>query len=217
MRALLIEDREVRQALFIEEKGDIFANYEEILYNAVGSRYSDICEHLKESDAVLDGYDLIIAHKSAFGVDNVEIIERLESFSKKRDVMLILFSGGVDTLYFKENLLEINSKKLYHDNLSLLLDSLKNGSINPYVLLYGEKWKLNIALNTLEKLSLFLNEMQQERVKMGKFQRVCKLSSLSEIMPHLSKYHDMPLITKDEIKKIKNDVRKYISKGLIYG
>jgi len=160
MKILLIDDKTLRQQGFMQNIGIDLSDpkYNDILDNAVDQRYLEIYEQLKKDTLNYDDYSIIVAHKSAFD-NNDAIITKLKNESK----VLILFSGGIDANYYVKNdkneILELNSKIFYSHNLKKFLENFKNNKItNILSLSYGDKWKLNIALNIVEEINYLLNE-----------------------------------------------------------
>lgn len=215
---LLIEDRAERQKHFMVETNiDLYA-YSDILDNMSKEKYQNFLQDIETDTFDLDKYTVIMSHKSAFGNDNINILQKLEKHCKLHQKPLILFSGGIDTNYYENidfEFLELNSKLFYSENLKLFLDETNEGIPNILTLAYGKQWKLNILLNVLEKINLEIE--QNEKMSHKTFQL--------EVMYHLLEGLDMELyspiidnkiIAKDEMKKIALDLEKFIEKEIIY-
>jgi len=217
IKVLIIEDRKKRQEEFIARTGiDLNESiYNNILDNMVDGRYLDLFKKLKSDIFDFDDYSVIISHKSAFENENAEILSKLETYCQNNNKVLVLFSGGIDTNYYFQSdayeHIELNSKTLYSENMKLFLEDCQNGNLNPLILCYGSKWKLNILLNVLEKLTKFILSMNKERVLYNVFLRdnpdISKLDSLN--LNIYSPIIESRKITKDEILKLKESILDY--------
>ncbi|MBL0721720.1 MAG: hypothetical protein JJV88_03985, partial [Sulfurovum sp.] len=164
-KILLIEDRKERQQLFMNATDIDFDRYSDVLDNAIDEKYDEIFYKLKDGSFDFENYSVIISHKSAFDKDNSMIVEKLKSYCKTHKKPLVFFSGGIDENYYDKSeyeLILMNSKTFYSQNIALFLEAFKNGTEDILMLLYGKKWKLNIALNLLEQLSFFLQKNQKD-------------------------------------------------------
>ena len=221
MKILLIEDRRQRQDTFIKESKMNFNDYEDVLVNIVGDNYTVLSNQFKDNKKIenLDNYAVIVSHKSAFEDENTSVSAKLERYCKEHKKVLVWFSGGIDTNYYTEEngyeLLEINSMTLYSENLQMFLDDFRYGGINPLILGYGYKWKLNIVLNALEGLNLFMQKEKKEKVLTSVFYRD------NPYMKELSDF-TIPLyvpegnkISMDEIQKIKEIIEKYVAEEIL--
>ena len=221
MKILLIEDKRHRQDIFLKESKIDFSAYEDVLVNSVGDDYEVLSKQFKNDDQIenLDDYAVIVSHKSAFEKKNTSVCAKLERYCKEHKKVLVWFSGGIDANYYIEEngyeLLEINSMTLYSENIQMFLDDFRNGGVNPLILSYGYKWKLNIVLNALEGLNLFMQKEKKEKVLTSVFYRD---------NPYMKELIDftIPLyvpegnkINMDEIKKIKESIEKYIAEEII--
>ena len=160
MKILLIEDRSQRQNLFLDKTTIDLANYSKILDNVINEEYKDALGKLKTNSFDFDDYTVIIVHESAFDDDNISILKNIEEHCKKHNKIFILFSGGVDSNYYLNEddyvFMKLSSSKLYSQNIKLFLDDFEKGNTNPLILSYGEKWKINVLLNILEKINFML-------------------------------------------------------------
>jgi len=168
-KILLLEDRTYRQVRACNNASLELSKYEDELENATNQRYEAHFQSLENDSFKVDAYKAIIAHKSGFGDDNQAMLHKLEQLCKKSGIPLIYFSGGISLVTFMhtEELekLEINSKVLYSNNLKLFLEHFQQqGEIELMILGYGKSWKLNILLNTLEKINLFMARNNKEDV-----------------------------------------------------
>jgi hypothetical protein len=219
MKVLLIEDRYERQFRALHQAGITLESYA-FLHNATLDEYEAIYQALKEDHFDVSAYDFIISHKSAYAEDNSTIIERLKSICKEADIPLVLFSGGQDSTYHDRasHYAEISSKSLYSQNLKLFLDDIQSRKeTNIDILLYGKLWKQNIALNTLQKLNIFIETHKEEHLFFKRFVsqfaedlHYLKSCDIEIEMPHTDEKH----IEKAEIatlaKKLKSKIQRMI-------
>lgn len=221
-KVLLIEDREQRQQLFSLETKIELASYQDILDNKIGEEYTDTFNQLKADTFDFHDYSVVICHKSAFEEMNSKILTQLESHCKANNKVLVLFSGGIDTnYYYKEQdyeYIELNSRTFYSENIELFLQDFHEERISPLILCYGLKWKLNILLNILEKLSLYVSTLEKKRVLYNSFLRDNPDVSIVKILD-LNIYSPVVLdrkVDKKEMLKLKNSILSYISESLKY-
>ena len=99
--------------------------------------------------------------------------------------------------------LSINSKELYGSNLELFLEDAKeNKRSNLLLLAYGKNWELNILLNTLEKINIFLVKNSENNFDYDDFQEDTKWEIIEKIInANGHKYNDA--FTKENIEDIK--------------
>lgn len=206
-KILLIEDRTERQKKFTEETDFDFDNYTEILDNKTILN--------KES---LEGYSTIITHRSAFGKDNKNTLDFLKDYCADSKVNLVFFSGGITATYYTQSTFEfllLNSKSFYGSNLKLFLEEAKNSEPNLLLLAYGENWQVNIMLNTLSKINLFIASAQAKEAVIAKlriFERKTEMNMLKGII-------DTEYLSPDEkgnvavskLEKFAEDVSKKIA------
>jgi len=223
-KILLIEDRTERQQRFITET-NINLNddvYTSILDNKIGDNYLNLFEQLKNDTFNFDNYSIIISHKSAFEGENSIILSKLETYCKKNKKVLVLFSGGIDANYYLKDdeyeHIELNSRTLYSENIKLFLEDFKDANLNPLILCYGDRWKLNILLNILEKLTLFIAKMTNKPVLYSAFLRdnpdIMIIDTLN--LDIYSPVIESRKITKDEILKLKDSMLNYIDESMKY-
>jgi len=221
-RILLIEDRSLRQKKFFNETKIDIESYSDILDNAIDEKYQKILDELQKDTCNFDEYSIIISHKSAFGDENTRLISKLEKYCHNNHKTLVLFSGGIDTNYYLKDdefeLLEVNSKIFYSQNLKTFLEDFRNGNFQPLILSYGNRWKLNILLNILEKLNKYLGEMKKEKVLYKAFLRdnpdIQTIETLNiNLYEPLVQERKISIV---EIEKFKNSVLKYINESLLH-
>ncbi len=172
-KILLIEDRVERQEKFSDDTGIELSDYRDFLDNQ------------KEIDlSKLEGYSTIIVHRSAFGDRNDNVLDHLKSYCADSKTNLVFFSGGITSTYYsktKYEFLLLNSKAFYSRNLKAFLDLTKEkGQTNLLLLGYGENWQMNLMLNTLEKINLFIAEnIEEPMVEFELFKTYTKIENIN--------------------------------------
>ena len=220
MKILLIEDRQARQQIFINKTHIELESYMDILDNKIGEMYNEIHVALQNDTYDLSEYSVIITHKSAFGDNNAATLSKLESHCKAHDKPLVYFSGGIDVSYYNKSeneVIALSSELFYSNNLKLFLENCRTGKINLLTLIYGEKWELNIQLNVLAKINLFIENWTKEQIIMKRF--------ISETAYDLLADMDIDLyepaivnnkIEKSEISKIAQSLENHIKEVVYY-
>ncbi len=221
-RILLIEDRTPRQKRFFNETKIDIESYSDILENAIDEGYQKIFDELQNDTFDFDEYSIIISHQSAFGDENTSLISKLEKYCHDTNKTLVLFSGGIDPNYYLKDddfeLLEVNSKIFYSQNLKIFLEDFRSGNFQPLILSYGNRWRLNILLYVLESLNVYLEMMKKDKVLYTAFLRDNPEMKTMETL-NIALYK--PLIKKRKISKVeiltfKESVLKYINESLLY-
>lgn len=217
-KILLIEDRERRQQIFVENTGFDFEKYSSILDNFTEDKYKLFKTSVIEDKFDFSLYDVIISHKSAYEDDNSIILAKLEQYCKENKKFFILFSGGIDTNYYNNEefeYLEMHSETFYSENLTLFLENIQNNEINPLILCYGKYWEINVALNILEKLNYAI-ETCETKMSYKRFLQIPKI----EILRNLGVIVDEPVlegknITKNELIKFMNSLKQNLTQRII--
>lgn len=173
-KILLIEDRVTRQRLSCIGASIDLVSYEDIVDNTIEDKYERFLKDLEDGKFIADEYIAIMAHQSAFGDKNQQILSQIESICKESDIPLVLFSGGISVShYMREGEFErllVNTKLFYSSNLRLFLDHYKaTEEVELMILNYGRSWRLNILLNVLEKVNLFVEKNSQTDIVYGEF------------------------------------------------
>ena len=188
----------------------------------IDEKYKKLLEEFKANTNDLDKYSTIICHKSAFGDDNTSIIARLEKYCQNNNKTLVFFSGGIDTNYYLKDddfeLLEVNSKVFYSPTLEMFLNDFRLGKPHALILSYGDKWKVNILLNTLEKLNIYIGITKKEKVLYSAFMRDNKeIEKVKTLNIELYEFVvDKNRIDLKEIVKYRDSVLNYINESLYY-
>lgn len=220
-KIILIEDREERQKLFMEDTELDLSLYDDILENTIGDKYEIIYEKLKNNTFNFDDYETIIVHKSAFHDDNRIILNKIRKHCQaSKDKQLILFSGGITTNYYDNSeceTIELNSKVFYSNNLKLFLEDAKMTKPNLLILSYGAQWELNSLLNVLEKINFFIEENRTEKyIIYTDFERETDFTLLHNFDFNLdeSKIED-DVTCLDNIKELRDSINKHIEKEVL--
>lgn len=209
-KILLIEDRTERLQKYSETTGIDIHNYS-ILDNRVSL----------EGINNLELYSTIITHRSAYGDKDQNVLDFLKKYCEENNTKLVFFSGGISSTFYskaKFEFLLLNSQAFYSKNLQLFLnDAENNGDQNLLLLGYGENWKMNIALNTLEKINLFISENElKEIVKFNNFKTVTKIENIENLIkfeyPEIVKggvnLTDLKILSDIITRKIQNEVEQ---------
>ena len=199
-KILLIEDRYTRQKRFSLETGIDLEKYSDILDNCIEDQYNAFLNEMLAGTYDLAFYDIIISHKSI----DARILKQIEDHCKSYAKPLVLFSGGIVGNYYNGDVyevLELNSKTFYSQNLTLFLDALRKNEENLLMLSYGKQWKANLILNVLESLNLYIDTEDKELFKyidMSKLTQIdteCDQINTNDNMEKMIKFRDCLLNT----------------------
>lgn len=160
-KVLLIDDRANRQIDLLKKADIDISFFYEVLDNKIKDEYNLFLKNMEDDSSFLSNYEVIIAHQSIFQCDEKkDLFAKIKNNCKKYGCSLVLFSGGNENSYTNEEYeeLTVSSINLYSKNLVLFLNEFRNGNKNVLILSYGKKWKLNIILNILEKITYFIDE-----------------------------------------------------------
>ncbi|MBD3842280.1 MAG: hypothetical protein IE909_10415 [Campylobacterales bacterium] len=161
-KIMLIDDRTERQEKFCKETGINLDEYSDILDNFTANDYEKLLEDFKSNDfSIIEKYEVIITHRSAFGDLNYLVNSKFKELCKQKNKSIVFFSGGISSISIKNSPFEhllLNSKKFYSNNLKLFLELSKNNKPNLLVLAFGENWKINLLLNSLEKINVYIGK-----------------------------------------------------------
>jgi len=207
-KILLIEDRVERQIKFRDDTGINFEKFSDFLDNKI-----------KLDKSSLNDYSTIITHRSAFGNEDENILDYLKKYCEETGTQLVFFSGGISTTYYsntKYEFLLLNSKSFYSRNLQLFLEDVKQNE-NPNLLLlgYGEQWKFNILLNTLEKINLFISNSEtegKEKVKLNRFKTSTKIENITGMIDLQYPEVEMGGVLLNDLKIFSEQIREEIQK-----
>ncbi len=218
-KILLIEDRSERQKLFMDDTKIDLALYVDILDNITDNKYKILLEQLKNDTFNFNEYETVISHKSAFHDDNRLILNKIKNDCKAGKKQLVLFSGGITANYYDNTeceFMELNSKVFYSNHLKLFLEDARKNKPNLLILSYGNKWKLDILLNIIEKINYFINTSNEEDISYAEFENETGINYLHSFSFNYYK----PKIEDDwtdleEIKKIRNSIEMHIKQEVL--
>lgn len=150
MKILMIEDRIVRKEQFLVRSGIDFGIYS-FLEEISPEDFIRLKRNIKDlNKTIFNDYDLLITHKSAFTLNEQDF---LASLGKS----IIYFSGGISQSFYLEHpfpCLHMNTTDFYSYNLVQFLNHVQEtGEIEILILQFGAKWKLNLFLNSRDKLN----------------------------------------------------------------
>jgi len=217
-KVLLIEDRFPRQALFMRETKIDLEQYSHILDNVSNGDEVNLFELTIKGEFDYAKYDYVLCHKSIFNGDNSQFISLLKKYTQENNISLILFSGGVSVNYYSSNpheILELNSKTFYSQNLKLFLDAIEKGNENILMLCYGQNWKLSILSNSLEKINLFIAEnLNKDRIVYNNFINEIEIAKIEKIN---QSFYDVVVnngwVSIEEIIKFRDSLYDYFQNG----
>lgn len=213
-KILLIEDRTKRQNDFLSELNIDLTHYESILDNKIDSQYSQFLQEIKDNTFNLNIYEIIIAHESIFIGENRVVLNKLKAYCKVNKKTLVLFSGSNSNSYNNEEYEELGliSSDLYSENLVLFLEEFQKGNKNILILSYGKQWKLNIVLNILEKVFLFIElHKDEDDIDFDEFQNFSQSYLLNNL--EIGFYNlevDGSWVNLSEIIKLKENILEHI-------
>ncbi len=209
---LLLENKEVRQKNIAIDFDD------QIIHNILGDdKCNEILSSFLDDESVLESYDTIIIHESIYLENERDnLLKKLETFCSQSEKKLIKFSGHNTQAHLKNNLLEISAKSLYA-NLMIFLEEYINDDANILMLAYGKNWQLNLLLNVLEKLNLFIeNSIEGDSFDFDEFEDDFDLLKIKRVLGN--KEYEKLLIGIDidyeisitEIKLLTDNLKKII-------
>ncbi len=213
-KILLIEDRTERQEKFTQDTGIDLKEYAD----------ADIIDnHVSLDKTQLEKYSTIITHRSAFGGQEDNVLDFLKHHCAETNTKLVFFSGGISSTYYsktKYEFLLLNSKSFYSQNLKLFLDDAKDteNEVNILLLGYGKNWKINLLLNTLAKINLFIsNNKSKPKVKFNNFKTITKIDNIKPFIdfeyPYVEKggvnLEDLQNFADTITMKVENEVELY--------
>ena len=222
-KILLLEDRQERQQLFMNHTHIDLNEYSDILDNKTGQAYNEAYESFQKRDFDFNDYAMVIVHKSAFNGDTQEILYGIENKCKNRATPLVLFSGGITANYYEEEKnfkkLELNSKDFYSQNLKIFLENYRKSSkIDILMLSYGEKWKLDVVLNCMEKINIFIEiHNNEEDILYDEFVNHTEFHLFETLkINYFKPTIENGWVYLSELKKIALSIELYIKESLTY-
>lgn len=176
---------------------------------------NDLLNKFMDDSEQFNQYSTIIIHASIYTIEKREkLFDRLKVQKEKN---IVIFSGEGSTISLNTNSFILPAKVLYSHNLEIFV---REPNRNILMLGYGKNWKINILLNILEKLNLFIDKNILEKYNFDNFEDEIKLLDLKNIMDDDS-YDDFinqdPYkddINKNKIQQIQQKIYKYIEESL---
>jgi hypothetical protein len=222
-KILLIEDRKERQQRFVNCTNIDLNDYSDTLENITGQEYDEVYESFKKNEFNFNDYAMVIVHKSAFNGDTQKILYGIERECKSRAIPLVFFSGGITANYYEEEKnfkkLELNSKDFYSQNLQMFLENYRRTrEVELLMLSYGQRWKLDIVLNCMEKINIFIEtHKNEEDIIYNEFVNHTDFHLLESLKIKYSKPTiENGWIYLSELKKIALDIKLYIKESILY-
>ena len=164
---LLLENKTTR----VDESDINFSYYDDIdIMKALltDEKCNNFLDDFLDDHTVFDKYDTIIIHESIYREEKrKEFFEELESYCKGKN--LVKFSGNNTQALLTSISLDLSDKDLY-TNLVDFLEEYRNNNHNILMLAYGKHWDLNKLLNVLQKLNLFIENYEDEKLDFDEFE-----------------------------------------------
>lgn len=207
-KILLLENKDNRQdILTFNLKQYSFLN------NVLGdNNCNSLLDDFLENQSIFDKYDTIIIHESIYyDLKREELFAVLNNFCSEKK--LIKFSGN-NTQFSLENefSLQLSPTSLY-ENLKVFLEAYEVDDSNILMLALGENWYLNVLLNSLEKLNIFIENNNEHRNK-SIFSSKTGLSKIKAVNPESYAFIfsgiESNTITIDQMKKVVDSLKKLI-------
>lgn len=190
-KVLLIEDRPQRQKDFLKLSNIDLFKYSDILDNKINEDYEEFLAKIRANNFDLNVYDVIIAHQSIFVNEDKQILGKIQSYCKENSKALVLFSGGNETSYNIEDyeILYLSSEAFYSKNLILFLEDFEADNVNIRILTFGKQWKLNIILNILENVNIFIEENIDNDIDYDDFANKTKINLIFDLEENFYQMH----------------------------
>ncbi len=127
------------------------------------------------NDYDFNDYDFIIIHKNIYYKDIYSEAKRESMFSKLKqdnEGKLIYFTGENNTK-LDNNIPTVTSTNMYK-NLQIFNDNFTEGKEDILMLQYGQRWEIDILLNVLEQINLFIEngDDYREKVKLSELEKL---------------------------------------------
>lgn len=175
-KILLLENKEYRQDKLLFD----LSNYD-FIENILGDlECNELLDQFLMDPSIFQNYDVIIIHESIYFDDKRDLL--FSTLSEKcTNKRLVKFSGN-NTQFSLENelTLQVNPSVLY-ENIEVFLESYRKDNSNILILALGEKWQLNVLLNTLEKLNIFIENRDEYPINKSIFSSKVGLRKIKEV------------------------------------
>lgn len=206
-KILLLENKIDREGLHEIKSADI--NGLELILGDI--ECNRILNDFLDNHMILEQYTTIIIHQNIYEEEKRNLLfNKLKSYCKEK--YLVIFSGGNNSISLRNDyLLELNSKNMYKNLFSYVEEFEKN---NPQILIlgYGKKWELNIFLNILEHINIFLENNKNENFfDFDEFEYEIDLEELKKTNYQYSEIVSIKQnLSKNEILNIRDKIYKII-------
>lgn len=206
-KILLLENKIDREGLHEIKSADI--NGLELILGDI--ECNRILNDFLDNHMILEQYTTIIIHQNIYEEEKRNLLfNKLKSYCKEK--YLVIFSGGNNSISLRNDyLLELNSKNMYKNLFSYVEEFEKN---NPQILIlgYGKKWELNIFLNILEHINIFLENNKNENFfDFDEFEYEIDLEELKKTNYQYSEIVSIKKsLSKNEILNIRDKIYKII-------
>ena len=151
---ILIEDKTKRDSL-------VLANIDFEKLSNIETIFGDKCSNfLTKGLSAFEAFDVIMIHQTFIENDSsIKLIE-LKDYCNDNNKDLVVFSGEGDAINLQNNCLSLPAITFY-SNLEVFLKDDSNDR-HVLILAYGENWSLNMLLNIIEKLSIYISNHENE-------------------------------------------------------
>lgn len=157
---LLVEDRPVRQQIYSNNSGVNLGSFPNLKNVCGGEEFYSVREKIIKEINYFDKFDILMFHRSALSTKERTTLIDYVRYNLKT---LIFFSGGISATNIqkvgKSQLLTINSKDFYSENLELFLI---NEGKEISELAFGANWKLNQLIGASDKLALYILNFEKK-------------------------------------------------------
>ncbi len=220
MKILLIDDRIERQVKFTNESGINLNDYRDILDNYTGEKYEQLLSEFRNGNYnLISDYEVIITHRSAYEEINGKVLDKFKELCKNENKKLVFFSGGISSVaYLVEpfEFLLLNSEVLYSKNIEIFLDSIETSELNILLLAYGKNWNLNILLNTLEKINMFIGQNEKkEMVSYNIFKKETGLAALENMLVYTKPSLQNGGVEMKDLKELSKEITDQIKQQVV--
>lgn len=207
-KIILLEDRPIRQEVFTNLLDKDLNNIPSLTNISGGSNFQKLKENILGDISIFDIYNAIMIHRSALSnEERAKLIDYIGNNGK----LLVFFSGGISSTLIQQvgkgQLLTINSKDFYSENLLLFIE---NNGCEALELAFGKNWKLSLLIDANEKLSFYILGYSNPKP----LQIVLDKLNLPNWISIDYLKSDENLITKENLLKIRSKILSDIKKLL---
>lgn len=164
-----------------------------------------------EDNTIFDTYSTVIIHESIYEEEKRDALFKvLKAYCKTKQKRLAIFSGNHTQASFSDGILRLSPSILYK-HLKLYI---KNKDLR--ILAYGENYSINLMLNTLEQINLYIsNDTQQvlfddfeDNVDLLKLKDVLTEDEYNQLFHSMQEYDNY--IDTNQISILANNLKKLI-------